>query len=49
MIVMELCTRCAWLSAGMYFLKGLIIRDGFDILNCKAGNSGLYFPFNSSI
>lgn len=40
MIVME-CTRCVRLSAetsqdkGMYFLKGLIIRDGFDVLSLQ--------------
>lgn len=41
MIVMD-CTRCVRLSAetsqdkGMYFLKGLIIRHGFDVLSRKA-------------
>lgn len=35
------CTRCVRLSAetsqdkGMYFLKGLIIRDGFDVLSLQ--------------
>lgn len=41
MIVMD-CTRCVQLSAetsqdkGMYFLKGLIIGHGFDVLSRKA-------------
>lgn len=41
MIVMD-CTRCVRLSAetsqdkGMYFLKGLIIGHGFDVLSRKA-------------
>lgn len=41
MIVMD-CTRCVRLSAetsqdkGMYFLKGLIIRHGFDVLSREA-------------
>lgn len=41
MIVMD-CTRCVRLSAEtsqdkrMYFLKGLIIRHGFDVLSRKA-------------
>lgn len=41
MIVMD-CTRCVRLSAEtsqdkeMYFLKGLIIKHGFDVLSRKA-------------
>lgn len=40
MIVMD-CTRCVRFTGysqdkGMYFLKGLIIRHGFDVLSRKA-------------